>query len=155
MIKTATFKVAIAALVSSFALAGCVPQNNAQGGAMMGAVLGGVAGNQLGKGNGKIAATIAGTMLGSYVGGQMGAQMDQQDQQYLNNAVATGRPAQWQNPNTGYSYTATPGQTYTQAYQGQNTVCRPVTVVGYINGQQQNINMNACRGADGQWQAAN
>ena len=121
----------------------------------MGAVLGGVAGNQFGKGDGKIAATIAGTMIGSYIGGQMGAQMDAYDRQQVGNAIATGRPAQWQNQSTGYSYTATPGNIYNSTYQGQQAACRPVTVMGYINGQPQQINMNACRGANGQWQAVN
>ena len=153
MIKTATFKIAATVLVASVALAGCNPPNNAQSGSMMGAVLGGVAGHQFGKGDGKIAATIAGTMIGSYIGGQMGAQMDARDQQYVNNAIYSGRPASWQNQNTGYSYTATPGNIYNANYQGNTTVCRPVTVVGYINGQQQNVQMNACKGANGQWQA--
>ncbi|TXH73440.1 MAG: glycine zipper 2TM domain-containing protein [Thiothrix sp.] len=154
MFKTTT-KVAAIVLATSFALAGCNPPNNAQGGAMMGAVLGGVAGNQFGKGDGKIAATIAGTMLGSYIGGQIGASMDAYDQQQVGSAIYSGRPATWQNPNTGYTYTATPGNIYNSNYQGQQTACRPVTVVGYINGQQQNIQMNACRGANGQWQAVN
>ncbi|HPY40463.1 MAG TPA: glycine zipper 2TM domain-containing protein [Thiolinea sp.] len=154
MFKTTT-KVAAALLATSFVLAGCNPPNNTQGGAMMGAVLGGVAGNQFGKGDGKIAATIAGTMIGSYVGGQMGAQMDNYDRQQVGSAIYSGRPATWQNPNTGYNYTATPGATYTSNYQGQQTACRPVTVVGYINGQQQNVQMNACRAANGQWQAVN
>ena len=133
------------------ACASNAPLTNSQTGAMVGAVVGGIAGNQFGEGEGKTAATIAGTMLGSYLGGQWGAQFDARDQQYLNQAVATGRPTTWQNPNTGNNYNVTSGQTY----QANNTVCRPVTVAGVVDGRQQNIQMKACKTANGTWQAVN
>jgi surface antigen len=125
--------------------------NNAQTGAMLGAVLGGVAGNQIGEGEGRTVATIAGTMLGSYLGSQYGAQFDARDQQQLSQSLYSGRPASWQNPTTGYSYKAIPGQ----AYRTQNTNCRPVSVIGTIDGRQQNVQMRACQDASGQWQAVN
>ncbi|MEZ5536083.1 MAG: glycine zipper 2TM domain-containing protein [Thiolinea sp.] len=154
MKKTATFKIAAATMIAGLLMTGCNP-NNAQIGSTTGAVLGGVIGHQFGKGDGKTAATIAGTMIGSAIGGNIGRQMDAQDRQYVNNAVYSGQQTSWQNPNTGYRYTATPGQVYNTTYQGQSTVCRPVTVVGYIDGQQQNVQMNACRDGSGQWTSVN
>jgi surface antigen len=147
--------VAVAALASTLVLAGCVgtaPMNNAQTGAMVGAVLGGVAGNQFGDGEGSTAMTILGTMLGSYLGSQWGAQLDARDQQYLGQSVYSGRAASWQNPNTGYQYNVTPGQVYRANVNNQSTVCRPVTIVGRIDGRNQNIQTQACQDSSGQWQ---
>lgn len=147
--------VAVTALASALVLAGCVgtaPMNNAQTGAMVGAVLGGVAGNQFGDGEGSTAMTILGTMLGSYLGSQWGAQLDARDQQYLGQSVYSGRPASWQNPNTGYQYNVTPGQIYRANVNNQSTVCRPVTIVGRIDGRNQNIQTQACQDSSGQWQ---
>ncbi len=152
MKHSATLKIASIVALSGLILVGC-NGTNAQIGSTTGAVLGGVIGKQLGKGRGNTVATIAGTIIGSQIGGMLGAQMDPQDRQYVNNAVYSGQQASWQNPQTGHSYTATPGNVYNANYQGQPSVCRPVTVVGYINGQQQNIKMNACRDSSGQWQA--
>lgn len=157
-----TRSTACAIMASVLTLAGCaapgsapMTMNNAQTGAMLGAVLGGVAGNQVGKGEGRTVATIAGTMLGSYLGGQYGAQFDAHDQQNLSQSLYSGRPASWQNPNTGYSYRATPGKTYRANVNNQSTNCRPVSIIGTIDGRQQNVQMRACQGANGQWQAVN
>ncbi len=145
----------VAALSSVLMLAGCVgtaPINNSQTGAMVGAVLGGVAGNQLGDGQGNTAMTILGTALGSYLGSQWGAQLDNRDQQYLGQSVYSGRPATWQNPNNGNQYNVTPGQVYRANVNNQSTVCRPVTIVGKIDGRNQNIQTQACQDSRGQWQ---
>jgi surface antigen len=146
---------AVAALASVLILTGCVgtaPMNNAQTGSMVGAVLGGVAGNQLGNGEGKTTMTILGTMLGSYLGSQWGAQLDSRDQQYLGQSVYSGRPASWQNPTTGNQYNVTPGQVYRAKVNNQSTMCRPVTIVGKIDGRNQNIQTQACQDSRGQWQ---
>lgn len=146
------------ALAATLAISGCntgAPMSNAQTGAIAGSVLGGIVGHQFGKGDGKKAATIAGAVIGGYIGGQMGQRMDMQDRSRLNQVVHSGRPASWQNQNTGYSYTATPGRVYQANYQGQNTTCRPVYVDGYIDGRLERIQMNACRAPNGQWQATN
>jgi len=153
MKRTATFKIAAATVITGLVLTGC-NANNAQMGSTTGAVLGGVIGHQMGKGKGKTAMTILGTMVGSAIGGNIGRQMDGQDKQYVNNAVYSGQQTSWQNQQTGHSYTATPGQVYNHTtQQGQQTVCRPVSVVGYVDGQQQNIQMNACRDSNGQWRS--
>ncbi len=161
MTKSFSRFVSITITASALALSACAgpagipPMTNAQTGAMVGAVLGGVAGNQFGKGDGKTAATILGTMLGSYVGSQYGARFDANDQQYLNQALYSGRPAAWRNPSTGYSYNVTPGQVYQANYNNQTTTCRPVTVAANMDGRLQNVQMRACQGANGQWYAAN
>ncbi|MEB4590486.1 glycine zipper 2TM domain-containing protein [Candidatus Thiothrix sp. Deng01] len=152
-----TRSLAAATLASSLALAGCVgtaPINNAQTGAMLGAVLGGVAGNQFGHGEGQTAMTILGTMLGSYLGSQWGAQLDSRDQQYLGQAVYSGRPVSWSNTSTGNQYNVTPGQVYRANYNNQQALCRPVTISGVIDGRQQNIQTKACQDNYGQWQLA-
>ncbi|EIJ33838.1 glycine zipper 2TM domain-containing protein [Thiothrix nivea] len=158
MNKSITRSLASVTLASSLALAGCVgtaPMNNAQTGAMLGAVLGGVVGNQFGNGEGNTAMTIIGTMLGSYLGSQWGAQLDTRDQQYLGQAVYSGRPASWYNSNTGYQYNVNPGQVYRANYNNQAALCRPVTISGVIDGRQQNIQTKACQDSNGQWQLAN
>lgn len=143
------------AVVASVVLSGCVgtvPLNNAQTGSAIGAVLGGVAGNQFGGGDGKTAMTILGTAVGSYLGSQWGAQLDARDQQNLGQSIYSGRPATWQNPNTGYQYNVNPGQVYRASVNNQSTVCRPVTIVGTIDGRNQNIQTQACQDSRGQWQ---
>lgn len=153
MIRSATLAIMASVLTLAGCAAGTAPMNNAQTGSMLGAVLGGVAGNQFGEGDGKTVATIAGTMLGSYLGSQYGAQFDARDQQYLNQSLYSGRSASWQNPNTGYNYNVTPGQTYRANYNNQSTNCRNANVVGTIDGRQQNVQMQVCQDANGQWQA--
>lgn len=150
--KVTMVRTIAASAMATVLLAGCgggAPMNNAQTGAIVGSVLGGVVGNQFGDGEGNTVATIAGTILGGYLGTQMGSQYDRQQLGY---AVSSGSPVSWQNPQTGYRYNATPGQAYTTS---NNQVCRPVNVVGYIDGQQQNIQMQACRQPNGQWTAVN
>jgi uncharacterized protein YcfJ len=138
-------------LVATLLLAGCAEMNNTQGGTITGAVVGGIVGNQIGKGLGNDVATVAGAVLGGYIGGQVGAQMDANDRAYVGQAINTGRPVAWQNPTTGARYNARPGP----VYRTNNAVCRPVTVVGYIDGRQQNVQMRACQSRNGQWQAVN
>lgn len=143
------------ALVASVLLSGCVgtaPINNAQTGSMIGAALGGVAGNQFGSGDGRTAMTILGTVMGSYLGSQWGTQLDARDQQNLGQSIYSGRPATWQNPNTGYQYNVNPGQVYRANVNNHSTVCRPVTIVGTIDGRNQNIQTQACQDSRGQWQ---
>ena len=140
------------ALMTTVFMAGCTEMTNTQGGTITGAVVGGIVGNQIGEGTGRDVATIAGAVLGGYIGGQVGAQMDANDRQYVGQAVNSGRPVAWQNPSTGARYNAQPGTVYRV---NSTTVCRPVNVVGYINGRQENVQMRACQTRSGQWQAVN
>lgn len=149
---------AMATLALSLGISGCVgtaPMSNEQTGAMIGAVLGGVAGNQFGSGDGNTAMTILGTVIGSYLGSQWGVQLDARDRQYLGQSVYSGRNASWFNPTTGNQYNVNPGQTYRTTYNNQSTICRPVTIVGTIDGRRQNIQTRACQNAAGQWNMVN
>ena len=150
MKRTITRIATITALAAT-TLIGCVgaPMDNATTGAIAGSVLGGVVGHQFGGGDGNDLATVAGALLGGYLGSQMGSQYDRQR---LGQAVSSGSPVSWQNPDTGYRYNATPGQTYRT---NTNQVCRPVNVTGYIDGRAENVQMRACRQPNGQWVTVN
>lgn len=149
--KRTILRVTAVATLATTTLIGCVgaPMDNATTGAIAGSVLGGVVGHQFGKGDGNDLATVAGALLGGYLGSQMGSQYDRQR---LGQAVSSGAPVSWQNPDTGYRYNATPGQTYVA---NNSQVCRPVNVTGYIDGRQENIQMRACRQPNGQWVTVN
>lgn len=149
--KHTVMRTVAAATLAATTLVGCVgaPMDNATTGAIAGSVLGGVVGHQFGHGDGNDLATVAGAILGGYLGSQIGSQYDRQR---LGQAVASGRPVSWQNPDTGYRYSATPGPIYRTS---NSQVCRPVNVTGYIDGRQQNIQMRACRQPNGQWVAVN
>ena len=149
--KRTIIRIAAVATLATTTLIGCVgaPMDNATTGAIAGSVLGGVVGHQFGKGDGNDLATVAGALLGGYLGSQMGSQYDRQR---LGQAVSSGAPVSWQNPDTGYRYNATPGQTYRTS---SSQVCRPVNVTGYIDGRQENIQMRACRQPNGQWVTVN
>lgn len=149
--KRTILRVTAVATLATTTLIGCVgaPMDNATTGAIAGSVLGGVVGHQFGKGDGNDLATVAGALLGGYLGSQMGSQYDRQR---LGQAVSSGSPVSWQNPDTGYRYNATPGQTYVA---NNSQVCRPVNVTGYIDGRQENIQMRACRQPNGQWVTVN
>lgn len=75
-----------------------------EGGAIIGAIIGGVIGNQVAKGE-RGAGTVVGAGIGAAIGSSIGCKMQEEDQRRaevaLNEALATGRPASWRNPNTG------------------------------------------------------
>lgn len=75
-----------------------------EGGAVIGAIIGGVIGNQIAKGE-RGAGTVVGAGLGAAIGSSIGCKMQEEDQRRaeaaLDEALATGRPARWRNPNSG------------------------------------------------------
>ncbi|MDP1738470.1 MAG: glycine zipper domain-containing protein [Caulobacter sp.] len=75
-----------------------------EGGAVIGAIIGGVIGNQVAKGE-RGAGTVVGAGIGAAIGSSIGCKMQEEDQRRaevaLNEALATGRPARWRNPNSG------------------------------------------------------
>ncbi|HRD29504.1 MAG TPA: glycine zipper domain-containing protein, partial [Caulobacter sp.] len=75
-----------------------------EGGAVIGAIIGGVIGNQIAKGE-RGAGTVVGAGLGAAIGSSIGCKMQEEDQRRaeaaLDQALATGQPARWRNPNTG------------------------------------------------------
>ncbi len=71
----------------------------------VGAVAGALLGSQIGGGRGKLAAVAAGTLAGYWVGGKVGRHLSQQDRQGIaqatSQAMYSGQPASWHNPDTG------------------------------------------------------
>ncbi len=147
-------KLVIVGLTAS-TLAGCAtggPNQNATLGTLAGAVGGAALGSAFGAGSGKVAAIAAGALVGGFLGNQIGASLDAQSQQYNYNAsvqaLDTGAPQQWRNPQTGVYGTVAPGP----AIYSNNRYCRPYTNTVYIDGQPQVARGTACRNPDGSWQ---
>lgn len=124
-------------------------------GTVGGAVLGGLAGSQFGGGSGRLWTTGAGVLLGAIVGGEIGKSLDRADRAYMGqttyNALESGRPGQWRNPDSGNYGTVTPQP----AFQQGNLTCREYTQTVYIEGRSQQAYGTACRQPDGSWQIRN
>ncbi|MCM5555484.1 RT0821/Lpp0805 family surface protein [Pleomorphomonas sp. NRK KF1] len=146
-------KLVIVGLAASM-LAGCAtgPNQNQTLGTLAGAVGGAAIGSAFGQGSGKVAAIAAGALVGGFLGNQIGATLDADSQRYNYNAsvqaLDSGYPQQWQNPQTGTYGTVQPGPV---AYVNNRT-CRPYTNTVFIDGQQQVVRGTACRNPDGSWQ---
>ncbi len=147
-------KLVIVGLAASM-LAGCATgggNQNATLGTLAGAVGGAALGSAFGQGSGKVAAIAAGALVGGFLGNQIGAALDADSQRYNYaasvNALDSGAPQQWQNPQTGVYGTVNPGP----ANYVNNRMCRPYTNTVYIDGQPQVARGTACRNPDGSWQ---
>ena len=135
------------------AVAGCTNYGRQeQTGMVIGGALGGLLGSQVsGKHDDwRTAAIVAGTMAGAAIGGSVGQTMDEVDRtntaQSLE-AVRTGVPSTWQNPDTGNQYSVTPTRT-TITSAGP---CRDYTINAVIEGRQETVHGTACRQPDGTW----
>ena len=143
------------ALCSAVALAGCTNYGHQeQSGMVIGGALGGLLGSQVsGKhDNWRTAAIIAGTMAGAAIGGSIGRTMDDVDRMKTGQtleAVRTGVPSTWRNPDTGVQYSVTPTRT-TMTATGP---CRDYTINALIEGRQETVHGTACRQADGTWRS--
>ena len=97
-----------------------------------------------------IAAIIAGTMAGAAIGGSVGQTMDEVDRmntaQSLE-AVRTGVPSTWRNPDTGNQYSVTP----TRTFGTSAGPCRDYTIDALIEGRRETVHGTACREPDGSW----
>ncbi|MDP1630766.1 MAG: SH3 domain-containing protein [Caulobacter sp.] len=110
-------RIAITASVMVAALAAAVPGaaqagvfgcdsggGKQEGAAVIGALIGGVVGNKLVKGE-RGAGTVVGAGIGAAIGSSIGCKMQEEDQRRaeaaLDEALATGRPVAWKNPNSG------------------------------------------------------
>ena len=71
----------------------------------VGAVAGALLGSQIGGGRGKLAAVAVGTLAGYWVGGNVGRYLSNTDRagisQATTQAIYSGQPVSWQNPDTG------------------------------------------------------
>jgi len=93
-------------------------------GRVLGGVGGALIGSQIGDGKGKLVAVAAGALGGLFLGGEIGKRIDQRDQQGIaqtsQEALNTGQPVSWENPDTGTSSTARVTETtYRPAPQGE------------------------------------
>lgn len=154
---TATLVIAALTAVPGAAQAGvfsCDASGGKQeGGAVIGAIIGGVIGNQVAKKE-RGAGTVIGAGIGAAIGSSIGCKMQEGDQRRaevaLNEALATGRPASWRNPNTGASGeirvlpTSTYGDGYGEPIQLQN--------LAYARGVQ---SQRYWEGGGGWWYAPN
>jgi len=120
-------------------------------GTVSGGVLGGLVGSQFGKGGGQILAIGAGALAGALIGGSIGKNMDDTDKMKMNQALETnsvGKPAYWQNTNTGNSYTVVPVK---NVDIDGNQYCREYRTTAIIAGKKQQMYGTACRQPDGSW----
>jgi surface antigen len=116
-------------------------------GTLGGALIGGLLGSTIGSGHGRTGAIIGGVVLGGMVGNLIGKHMDENDRRQMNNALESGppgKPATWNNADTGATYTVTPGQTYDQ----NGRQCRSFTQEATIDGEPKKISGTACRRPD-------
>ena len=74
-------------------------------GKAVGAIGGALLGSQIGGGKGKLAAVALGTLAGYWLGGEIGRHLTEQDQvgiaRTTQEALHTGSPQTWRNPDTG------------------------------------------------------
>jgi surface antigen len=137
------------------AVSGCANYGQQeQAGMVIGGALGGLLGAQVDShqhgSNTRTAAIIVGTLAGAAIGGSIGRSMDDLDRmrtaQSLE-AVRTGVPSSWRNPDTGNQYTVTSTRTFEQA----TGPCREYTIDAVIGGQPDKVYGTACRQPDGSW----
>ena len=122
-------------------------------GVITGGVAGGLIGSTIGGGSGKVLAIAAGTIAGAVIGGAIGKNMDDTDKLKLNQALennAIGKPAYWQNQNSGNTYRVIPVKNVTVQ---NNHYCREYRTVADIAGKKQQMYGTACRQPDGSWKA--
>ncbi|MEM9726202.1 MAG: RT0821/Lpp0805 family surface protein [Pseudomonadota bacterium] len=116
----------------------------------VGAAAGAGLGSLIGSGSGRTVAIIAGGVLGALVGSELGRTMDENDR--LRAAAATqealetfpsGRANTWENPDSGFSGTVTPGP---QTASSTNTrPCRSYSQTIQVDGRQEIAEGVACR----------
>jgi surface antigen len=119
-------------------------------GAVVGAGTGAAAGAAIAK-NDALGAVVGG-LVGGLIGSEVGRRMDQRDQDQLAQTFEynpTGRTSEWRNPDTGYSYAATP----TSTFQDEERPCRRFTLDADVEGSgDERVTGTACRRTDGTWE---
>ena len=143
--------VTVCVITASMILSACSNVTNQDVGTVAGGVAGGLLGSQFGKGTGQLVAIGVGTLAGAYLGGAVGKSMDASDKQKMTSTLENnpqGKPAYWQNSNTGTQYTVTPTKNITV---NGNPYCREYQSTAMINGKKQEVYGTACRQPDGSW----
>jgi len=137
------------------ALSGCANYGQQeQAGMIIGGSLGGLLGAQVDShqrsSDTRTVAIIVGTMAGAAIGGSIGRSMDELDRMRTSQsleAVRTGVPSSWRNPDTGNQYTVTSTRTFEQT----SGPCREYTIDAIIGGRPDKVYGTACRQPDGSW----
>jgi surface antigen len=157
IMRGATKKVLILAVLMPFLFAACATSQEGAGtktvvGGLGGAAAGGLLAYGLGGGT---AAVIGSTILGGLVGGAIGDRMDAADRREAQAAAhraletaPSGATTQWKNPDSGHYGSVTPVRTY-QTDSGQ--YCREYRQTVMIGGEKQEAYGTACRQSDGTW----
>lgn len=122
----------------------------------VGAVAGALIGSQIGGGRGQLAAVAAGTLAGYWAGGSFGRYLSQTDRagisQATNQALYSGQPVSWSNPDTGAQSTVTvrdvPGYTTNSHLQPALAQLPPVELVNAYFAPSANINVRGGPGTD-------
>lgn len=89
----------------------------------------------------------------THLGGILEKDMKAADHKQVNTALETlptGKTLSWQNPDTSYQFAVTLIKTYFE----EKTPCRSYTLVMKSAGQTRTTYTNACRVADGVWEAS-
>ncbi len=142
-------------LVIFILLTGCAQHRNTLGGAGIGGVAGGIVGSHIGGGLGQTAAIIGGTLAGAALGGYVGSyldRMDELDRRKLNYTLENnpvGTTSQWNNSDTGNSYSVTPQKTHKDS---SGRYCRDYDVVMEDSKETEKASSTACREPDATWE---
>lgn len=141
----------VSVLLAAFLLAsaaGC--ENRAQQGSVFGALAGAAIGGQLGPGSQRFTNALIGAGIGLALGYIIGNEWEKSDQQKLNNTLEytpSGQTVEWQNPDTGRSYKATPSP----AYAKDDRIYRDVDLIAEVDGKEERVKAKAYRDNSGQW----
>lgn len=137
---------AIAALMTCFLVAGYGCANKAQQGAGVGALAGATIGALTFKD--KLLGAAVGAGVGMMMGYIVGNEWDKHDEAKVQKTLEhnrSGEASSWQNPDTGESYTATPGH----PYMAENKVYRDVVIKDAKDGH--TVMAKAWRDDQGVW----
>ena len=122
----------------------------------VGAVAGALLGSQIGGGRGQLAAVAAGTLAGYWVGGRVGRYLSQADRagisQATNQAIYSGQPVSWSNPDTGAHTRVTVRDvpSYSNSHHLQPALVQlpPVEMINAYYSPAANINVRGGPGTD-------
>ena len=124
---------------------------------VIGTTVGAAAGTGLGAASGPSPGPITlvgtGAIVGALIGSSFGNAMENSDKEKAYQAIAAGKPATWENPNSKVSYTIVPATQYTTF--GSNTYCRRFTATQKTADSSRKINRIACKEKDEHWQLVN
>ncbi len=140
----------VAAFLAAF-LSGCANQGKAEQGAIIGGLGGAAVGGQLGPDDDRRKSALIGAGIGAVLGYMIGNEWEKYDQRRLNRTLETspsGQTTEWENPDTGNQYMATPEP----AYRRDGRVYRDVEIDAHVDGRRETVHAKAYRDSDGTWQ---